>query len=88
MQLSIHHVEIDAKGGLRIEAVRNTASPGFSFSKSGAKVPIASKSQNFSDASGKRTVPGVFGGRSVAFGKRLVNEPEFDEPPNSLDDHF
>lgn len=66
-------MEVTADGGITIEAVGNTASPGFSFAKSG----LLPKQQQQVDNQGTispdtlNKLAGKLGGRSVGVGKRF-----------------
>ena len=86
VQVSSQHVAVTAEGGVKIEAVGNTASPGFSFGKADMapkEKRAATGEESVADIAAAAverasvTQPG-FGGRSVAFGKRLENASDFD----------
>jgi hypothetical protein len=75
LQISSHSVEVTANGGLTIEAVGNTASPGFSFAKSG----LMQKQQQLEiqetiSTQSLNKLAGKLGGRSIGVGKRFGEE--------------
>jgi hypothetical protein len=81
LQISAQRVEVTAGGGISIEAVGNTASPGFSFAKSGL-APKPRQSDTAVEKNSSNTLnklAGKLGGRSVGVGKRFGEESSLAE---------
>ena len=70
-------MEVTAGGGITIEAVGNTVSPGFSFAKSGV-LPKQGEAEDKISSITLNKLAGKMGGRSVGFGKRFDEESRRD----------
>ena len=78
MQISAPSVEFSAGGGITIEAVGNTAVPGFSFAKSGSLKQNQTENQDKISPEMLNKLAGNLGGRSVGVGKRFGQESRRD----------